>query len=106
MARPGQTAAGENERVTKVDSISVWVDIKGTTKMKQGIHPEYKLRTIECVCGATHLVRGTKDIKKLDICSSCHPFFTGKQKYVDTAGRVEKFKKRYAKFAESSSEKS
>lgn len=68
--------------------------------MKQGIHPEYTLRKIECVCGATYEIRGTKEIRKLDICAACHPFFTGKQKYVDTAGRLEKFKQRYGKFLE------
>jgi large subunit ribosomal protein L31 len=67
--------------------------------MKQGIHPKYELTTIQCACGATYRVRSTKPIKKLEICSACHPFFTGKQKYVDTAGRVEKFMKRYGKFA-------
>ena len=68
--------------------------------MKQGIHPAYDIQTMECVCGATYTVRSTKKITKLDICAACHPFFTGKQKYIDTAGRVEKFKQRYAKFAD------
>jgi large subunit ribosomal protein L31 len=66
--------------------------------MKQGIHPEYELTTIRCACGATYEVRSTVTGQKLEICSACHPFFTGKQKLVDTAGRVEKFKKRYDKF--------
>ena len=65
--------------------------------MKQGIHPEYKVRTIQCVCGASYNVGSTREIRKLDICASCHPYFTGKAKYVDTAGRVEKFMKRYGK---------
>lgn len=63
--------------------------------MKQGIHPSYEMTEIQCACGATYQVRSTKPIKKLEICSNCHPFFTGKQKYLDTAGRVEKFRKRY-----------
>lgn len=71
--------------------------------MKQGIHPTYELITLECVCGASYHVRSTGKSRKLDICSSCHPFFTGKQKYVDAAGRVEKFKKRYAKFEQAAS---
>jgi len=67
--------------------------------MKQNTHPKYELTTIQCACGATYKVRSTKAIKKLEICSACHPFFTGKQKYIDAAGRVEKFQQRYKKFA-------
>ena len=63
--------------------------------MKQGIHPEYKKTTITCVCGNVIETRSTKKDIKIDICSNCHPFITGKQKIVDTAGRVEKFKKKY-----------
>ena len=63
--------------------------------MKQGIHPKYELATIECVCGATYTIRTTRAVKKVEICAACHPFFTGKQKLVDTAGRVEKFRRRY-----------
>jgi large subunit ribosomal protein L31 len=66
--------------------------------MKQGIHPEYQTVTVQCVCGASYAMRSTRQIRKLEICSSCHPFFTGKQKLIDTAGRVEKFRQRYAKF--------
>lgn len=67
--------------------------------MKQDIHPEYHVVSVQCVCGANYTMRSTKPIKKLEICSACHPFFTGKQKLIDTAGRVEKFRQRYAKFA-------
>ena len=63
--------------------------------MKQGIHPEYKTVTVKCACGATFETRSTKDELKVDICSNCHPFFTGKQKLVDTGGRADKFYKRY-----------
>lgn len=63
--------------------------------MKQGIHPEYKTVTVKCACGATFETRSTKDELKVDICSNCHPFFTGKQKLVDTGGRVDRFNKRY-----------
>ena len=63
--------------------------------MKQGIHPEYKTVTVKCACGATFETRSTKDDLKVDICSNCHPFFTGKQKLVDTGGRVDRFNKRY-----------
>lgn len=66
--------------------------------MKQGIHPDYKESKVKCACGSTFTTRSTEPKIHLDICSSCHPFFTGKQKLVDTEGRVEKFKKKYAKF--------
>jgi large subunit ribosomal protein L31 len=63
--------------------------------MKQGIHPKYEKTTIACVCGNTIETRSTAKDIKVEICSKCHPFFTGKQKLVDTAGRVERFKKKY-----------
>ena len=63
--------------------------------MKQGIHPNYKPTVVKCACGATFETRSTKDDLKVDICSNCHPFFTGKQKLVDTGGRVDRFKKRF-----------
>ena len=59
--------------------------------MKTGIHPKYVESTITCACGAVHKTASTKPSMKVDICSSCHPFFTGEQRIVDTAGRVEKF---------------
>ncbi|MDR0663386.1 MAG: 50S ribosomal protein L31 [Spirochaetaceae bacterium] len=63
--------------------------------MKEGIHPNYAPATITCVCGNVIETRSTvKDIK-VEICSACHPFFTGKQKLVDTAGRIERFRKKY-----------
>ncbi len=63
--------------------------------MKKDIHPEYKETTIKCACGAEFKTRSTRDNINVEICSNCHPFFTGKQKLVDTGGRVEKFRKRY-----------
>ena len=63
--------------------------------MKEGIHPEYKETTVKCDCGAEYKTRSTKENIRVDICSKCHPFFTGKQKLVDTGGRVDRFKKRY-----------
>ncbi|MGD8535884.1 MAG: 50S ribosomal protein L31 [Candidatus Aminicenantes bacterium] len=63
--------------------------------MKKGIHPEYVECTITCACGNTFTTRSTKKDIRVEICSQCHPFFTGKQKFVDSAGRVEKFKKKY-----------
>jgi large subunit ribosomal protein L31 len=63
--------------------------------MKKDIHPEYVECTVTCACGNTFTTRSTKKEIRVEICSQCHPFFTGKQKFVDSAGRVEKFKKKY-----------
>jgi large subunit ribosomal protein L31 len=63
--------------------------------MKQGIHPKYVEATVTCGCGNTFKTRSTKEKITVEICSSCHPFFTGKVKFVDTAGRVEKFQRKY-----------
>lgn len=63
--------------------------------MKDGIHPVYEDATVTCVCGNTFHTRSTKKDIRVEICSACHPFFTGKQKLVDTGGRVDRFKKRY-----------
>ncbi len=65
--------------------------------MKTGIHPVYKKSVVSCVCGNTFVTRSTAGDIKLEICASCHPFFTGKQKILDAAGRVERFNKRYSK---------
>ena len=67
--------------------------------MKDKIHPAYKMTTITCACGALIQTRSTKENIRVEICSNCHPFFTGKQKFIDTAGRIDKFKKKYAKKA-------
>ncbi|BCU83283.1 50S ribosomal protein L31 [Polycladomyces abyssicola] len=63
--------------------------------MKMAIHPEYKLTTVTCSCGNTFETGSTKENLRVDICSECHPFFTGKQKMVNTGGRVDRFKKKY-----------
>ena len=63
--------------------------------MKRGIHPEYVEATVKCACGETFTTRSTKSELRVDICSKCHPFFTGKQKFVDAGGRVDKFKKKF-----------
>ena len=63
--------------------------------MKEGIHPNYQPTTIKCACGEVIETRSTKQDIKVEICSKCHPFFTGKQELVDTGGRVDKFKKKY-----------
>jgi len=64
--------------------------------MKNKIHPEYHDVTVRCACGEQFTTRSTRKDVKVEICSNCHPFFTGKQKFVDAGGRVDKFKKRYS----------
>jgi large subunit ribosomal protein L31 len=65
--------------------------------MKAGIHPEYVDATVTCACGNTFHTRSTKGSFNVDICAECHPFYTGKQKLLDSAGRIERFTKKYAK---------
>jgi len=65
--------------------------------MKEGIHPDYKKSAVHCACGTAFETRSTLPKIRLDICSNCHPFFTGKQKLIDTEGRVDKFMKKYKK---------
>jgi len=68
--------------------------------MKKGIHPNYHEVTVACACGSVFKTRSTykSDVLHLEICSKCHPFFTGKQKLIDSAGRVERFRRKYAGF--------
>ncbi|WP_048601517.1 50S ribosomal protein L31 [Rubeoparvulum massiliense] len=63
--------------------------------MKQGIHPNYKKATVTCACGNTFETGSVKEDLRVEICSACHPFYTGKQKFVDAGGRVDRFKKKY-----------
>lgn len=63
--------------------------------MKANIHPEYKEATVKCACGNTFTTGSVKDELKVEVCSECHPFFTGRQKFAERGGRVEKFKKKY-----------
>jgi large subunit ribosomal protein L31 len=67
------------------------------SEMKAGIHPDYKLANVHCSCGNQFYTRSTKDDLHVELCSECHPFYTGKQKLVDTGGRVERFQRRAAK---------
>jgi large subunit ribosomal protein L31 len=78
---------------------SLAVTAKGRCVMKTGIHPEYHEVEVRCACGATFHTRSTKKELRLEICNSCHPFYTGRQKLVDTAGMVERFERRYGKKA-------
>jgi len=63
--------------------------------MKTAIHPKYQVATVTCACGNTFETGSIKETLKVEICSVCHPFFTGKQKFIDAGGRVDKFKKKY-----------
>lgn len=63
--------------------------------MKQGIHPEYQVATVNCACGNTFETRSTRQTLSVEVCSACHPFYTGRQKLMDTAGRVERFRKKW-----------
>ncbi len=63
--------------------------------MREGIHPDYKTATVKCACGETFETKSTRETINVEVCSKCHPFYTGKQKLVDTGGRVEKFRKKY-----------
>ncbi len=67
--------------------------------MKEGIHPEYAPARVTCACGNTFTTRSTHGDMAIDVCSACHPFYTGTQKLIDTAGRVDRFRKRYEKKA-------
>jgi large subunit ribosomal protein L31 len=67
----------------------------GVIEMRKKIHPDYTECMVTCACGNTFTTQSTKKEIRVEICSQCHPFFTGKQKFVDSAGRVEKFRKKY-----------
>lgn len=67
--------------------------------MKDGIHPEYEVVSVTCACGNSFQTRSTRKELTVDVCGACHPFYTGKQRLVDTQGRVERFRKKYAQTA-------
>lgn len=73
--------------------------------MKEGIHPTYKETVIKCACGHEIKVGSTKSDIVVEICSHCHPFYTGKQKLVDSAGRIDRFRKKYEKFQKANEKK-
>lgn len=74
--------------------------------MKPDIHPKYEDAKVVCACGESFVTRSTEKSIHVDICSNCHPFFTGKQKLMDSEGRVEKFKKKYARMAKAKAKES
>lgn len=67
--------------------------------MKEGIHPEYPVANVACACGNVFKTRSTRGDLSIDVCSACHPFYTGKQKIVDTQGRVDRFRRKYGQVA-------
>lgn len=69
--------------------------MKEVNHMKQGIHPDYKECNVTCACGNSFVTKSTKEELRLEVCSACHPFFTGQQKFINRGGRVEKFKNKY-----------
>ena len=69
--------------------------------MKDGIHPDYKVITVTCACGQSFQTRSTKNELAVDVCSACHPFYTGKQRLMDTQGRVDRFRRKYGQVAKS-----
>jgi large subunit ribosomal protein L31 len=73
--------------------------------VKPGIHPRYLRASVNCACGNTFETRSTTKVIHVEICAKCHPYFTGKQKLIDTAGRVERFRQRYLSPAEKTAEK-
>ena len=86
----------EPPRLLLTSWVAVRADRLHGSVMKPGIHPDYKEVNVHCACGATWTTRSTKGQElRLEICSSCHPFFTGKQKLMDTEGRVERFNKKF-----------
>ena len=76
------------------NALRIW-KLKEVKEMKKGIHPRYEDATITCACGEVIHTRSTKKDIRVEICSKCHPFFTGRQKLVDSGGRVDRFNKRY-----------
>ncbi|HMA84662.1 MAG TPA: 50S ribosomal protein L31 [Desulfosalsimonadaceae bacterium] len=73
--------------------------------MKKEIHPDYKETTIKCACGNELTIGSTKDNISVEICSKCHPFYTGKQKLVDSAGRIERFRRKYGNYQDQNKKK-
>jgi large subunit ribosomal protein L31 len=82
-------------RAVRLGTEGVSIHDSGRTGMKDGIHPTYERATVSCACGSTFETRSSTPNIHVDICSACHPYYTGKQKLVDTAGRVERFRQRY-----------
>jgi large subunit ribosomal protein L31 len=85
------------ERKKRAKSPVHFVSAGRTQVMKEGIHPEYPGATVNCACGNVFVTRSTRGDLAIDVCSNCHPFYTGKQKLMDTQGRVDRFRRKYEK---------
>jgi large subunit ribosomal protein L31 len=81
--------------------VSLWGNCSEESGVKEKIHPKYVETTVTCACGHSFVTRSTKGDFQVEICSSCHPFYTGKQKLVDTAGRVERFERKFSDWRKS-----
>ena len=99
LAAPAGEERGDTGDVRAVDRSAVAKDVAATldNTMKTGVHPEYVDAHVRCTCGNEFMTRSTKPEIHVEICSACHPFYTGRQKLVDTGGRVERFQRRVAK---------
>ena len=86
---------GESAWVVR-GGLASWATMGLVRTMKNEIHPEYFVTAVKCGCGNTFTTRSTRPELKVDICNACHPFYTGKLKFIDTAGRIEKFKNKFA----------
>lgn len=95
----GQFLTGTTTEGSTAEFVRQFVKEKESVKVKEGIHPKYQECKVVCACGNTFTTRSSKNEIHVEICSACHPFFTGKQKLIDTAGRVERFNRKYAKKA-------
>ena len=87
---------GPSERIVRLNALPVWEKVR-CIGMKEGLHPEFFEATVTCGCGNTFKTGSTKKELRVDVCSKCHPFFTGRQRDVAAGGRIEKFNKRYGK---------
>ena len=80
---------------TEKREVNIYSTRKEVKMMREGIHPDYKVCKVTCACGNSFETMSTKEEMRLDVCSACHPFFTGQQKFINRGGRVEKFKKKF-----------
>lgn len=84
-----------HEQIRHVVSRIKYIALKEVNMMKEGIHPDYQQTTVKCACGEVIETGSTKKDIKVEICSKCHPFYSGKQKLIDTSGRVDKFNRKF-----------
>lgn len=85
----------KQQKRDKKREVNIYSTRKEVKNMREGIHPDYKVCKVTCACGNTFETKSMKEEMRLDVCSACHPFFTGQQKFINRGGRVEKFKKKF-----------